>query len=35
VQGYKVRGRLMEEYVSDPGNTPPEQLKTKVTIPVQ
>ena len=35
VQGYKVTDRLIEEYVSDPGNTPPEQLKTKVTIPVQ
>ena len=35
VQGYKVTGRLMEEYISDPGNTPPEKLQTKVTIPVQ
>jgi effector-binding domain-containing protein len=35
VQGYKVTGRLIEEYISDPGNTPPEQLQTRVTIPVQ
>jgi effector-binding domain-containing protein len=35
VQGYKAKGRLMEEYISDPGKTPSEQLQTKVTIPVE
>lgn len=35
VQGYKAKGRLIEEYVSDPGKTPPEQLQTKLTIPVE
>ena len=35
VQGYKVTGRLIEEYISDPGKTPAEQLQTRVTIPVQ
>jgi effector-binding domain-containing protein/carbon monoxide dehydrogenase subunit G len=35
VQGYKVTGRLIEEYISDPGKTAPEQLQTKVTIPVE
>jgi effector-binding domain-containing protein len=35
VQGYKAKGRLMEEYISDPGKTPPEQLQTRVTIPVE
>ena len=34
VQGYKANGRLIEEYISDPGKTPPEQLQTKLTIPV-
>jgi effector-binding domain-containing protein len=35
VQGYKPKDRLIEEYVSDPGNTPPEQLQTRLVIPVQ
>jgi effector-binding domain-containing protein len=35
VQGYKARDRLIEEYISDPGKTPPEQLQTKLTIPVE
>lgn len=35
VQGYKAKGRLIEEYVSDPGNTPVEKLQTRVTIPVE
>lgn len=35
VQGYKPKDRLIEEYVSDPGNTPVEQLKTRLTIPVE
>jgi effector-binding domain-containing protein len=35
VQGYKENGRLIEEYVNDPGSTPPEQLQTRLTIPVQ
>lgn len=35
VQGYKPKDRLIEEYISDPGNTPPEQLQTRLVIPVQ
>jgi hypothetical protein len=35
VQGYKAKGRLIEEYISDPGKMPPEQLQTKLTIPVE
>jgi len=35
VQGYKPRGRLVEEYISDPGKVPEEQLQTRLTIPVQ
>jgi effector-binding domain-containing protein len=35
VQGYKPKDRLIEEYISDPGNTPPDQLQTRLVIPVQ
>ena len=35
VQGYKATDRLIEEYISDPGNTPAEQLQTRLTIPVE
>ena len=35
VQGYKPRDRLIEEYISDPGNTPVEQLQTRLVIPVE
>jgi effector-binding domain-containing protein len=35
VQGYKPKDRLIEEYVSDPGNTPEEQLQTRLVIPVE
>jgi effector-binding domain-containing protein/carbon monoxide dehydrogenase subunit G len=35
VQGYKAKGRLIEDYISDPGKTPAEQLQTKLTIPVE
>jgi len=35
VQGYKPKDRLIEEYISDPGNTPTEQLQTRLVIPVQ
>jgi effector-binding domain-containing protein len=35
VQGYKAKGRLIEDYINDPGNTPAEQLQTRLTIPVQ
>jgi len=35
VQGYKPKDRIIEDYISDPGNTPPEQLQTKLTIPVE
>lgn len=35
VCGYKPNGRIIEDYVSDPGSTPPEQLQTRLTIPVE
>lgn len=35
VLGYKTQDRLIEEYISDPGNTPVDQLKTRLVIPVQ
>lgn len=35
VEGYKPNGRLISEYITDPGNTPAEQLKTRIAIPVQ
>lgn len=35
VQGYKPKGRLIEDYISDPGSVPPAQLQTRVTIPVE
>src|SRR5262249_49189825 len=35
VQGLKPKDRLIEEYVSDPGNTPADQLKTLIKIPVE
>ena len=35
VQGLKPKDRLIEEYVSDPGNTPTELLKTLIKIPVE
>jgi len=35
VQGYKPKGRLIEDYVSDPGTTAPEQLQTRLTFPVE
>lgn len=35
VQGYKPKDRLIEDYLSDPGKTAPEQLQTRLTIPVE
>jgi len=35
VQGYKAHDRLIEDYISDPGKTPPEQLQTRLTIPIE
>ena len=35
VQGLKPKDRLIEEYVSDPGNTPVDQLQTRIKIPVE
>jgi effector-binding domain-containing protein len=35
VQGYKPKDRLIEEYVSDPANTPVDQLQTRLVIPVE
>ena len=34
-QGYTPKGRLIEDYISDPGKTPVEQLQTRLTIPVE
>ncbi|MDR3388038.1 MAG: SRPBCC family protein [Rudaea sp.] len=34
-QGYKPRDRLIEEYISDPGNTPADQLQTRLVVPVE
>lgn len=35
VHGFKPKDRMIEEYVNDPGNTPVEQLKTLIKIPVE
>jgi hypothetical protein len=35
VQGYKAHDRLIEDYISDPGQTPAEQLQTRLTIPIE
>jgi effector-binding domain-containing protein len=35
VQGYKAKDRLIEDYISDPGNTPPEQLQARLTVPIE
>jgi effector-binding domain-containing protein len=35
VQGYKPKDRVIEDYISDPGTTPADQLQTKLTIPVE
>lgn len=35
VHGYKTKDRLIEDYLSDPGTTPAQQLQTRVTIPVE
>jgi effector-binding domain-containing protein len=35
VQGYKPRDRLIEEYLNDAATTPPAQLQTRVTSPVE
>jgi effector-binding domain-containing protein len=35
VQGYKPKDRLIEEYISDPGNTPTDQLQTRLVVPVE
>jgi effector-binding domain-containing protein len=35
VQGYTAHDRLIEDYVSDPGQTAPEQLRTRLTIPIE
>lgn len=33
--GYKTTGRLIEDYLSDPGTTPADQLETSITIPIE
>jgi effector-binding domain-containing protein/carbon monoxide dehydrogenase subunit G len=35
VEGYKPKDRLIEEYISDPGNTPVDQLQTRLVFPVE
>jgi len=35
VQGYKPKDRLIEDYLSDPGTTPADQLQTRLTLPVE
>ena len=35
VQGLKPKDRMIEEYISDPGNTPVDQLKTLIKIPIE
>ena len=35
VMGLKPKDRLISEYVSDPGNTPVEQLRTLIKIPIE
>ena len=35
VQGYKPKDRLIEDYISDPGTTPADQLQTRLTLPVE
>jgi hypothetical protein len=35
VMGLKPKDRLISEYVSDPGTTPVEQLRTLIKIPVE
>ncbi len=35
VQGYRPKDRLIEDYVSDPGSTPADQLQTRLTLPVE
>jgi effector-binding domain-containing protein/uncharacterized membrane protein len=35
VQGLKPKDRLIEEYISDPGNTPVEKLQTRIKIPIE
>jgi len=34
-QGYKPKDRLIEDYISDPGTTPADQLQTRLTFPVE
>jgi effector-binding domain-containing protein len=35
VMGLKPKDRLISEYISDPGNTPVDQLRTLIKIPVE
>ena len=35
LQAYKPAGGPIEEYVNDPTTVPPEQIQTRITIPVQ
>lgn len=35
LQGYKASPNVIEEYVNDPTTVPPDQIQTRLTIPVQ
>lgn len=35
IQGYKPKDRMIEEYLRGPVDTPPEQLQTRLVIPVE
>ncbi len=35
VHGYKTKDRLIEEFVSDPGNTPADQVITRIKLPIE
>ena len=34
-KGLQINGKSFEEYINDPGNTPPEKLQTNVYYPVK
>ena len=35
IEGYKPSENVIEEYINDPTAVPPEQIQTRITIPVQ
>ena len=34
IEGYKPSENVIEEYINDPTTVPPEQIQTRITIPV-